>query len=136
MRKSSENNLTNEKAGKERMQYEKQMEQQENIKYTDDMEKEEPVKYTDQMEHGKHMNYKEQMEQENTYNGQDILKPKNDVVFQALFTRGSEYVTKTMIEDIIKIDIHKIDLDKSKDLLYQSPIQNGKFEKQNIKKRY
>ena len=62
MRKSGENNLTNEKVSKERMEYE------------------------------------EQMEQENTYNGQDILKPKNDVVFQALFTRGSEYVTKSMIE--------------------------------------
>ena len=81
MRKSGKNDLMNEKDSKERMKYEKQM------------------------------------EQENTYNGQDILKPKNDVVFQALFTRGSEYVTKTMIEDIIKIDIHKIDLDKSKDLL-------------------
>ena len=129
MRKSGENNLTNEKAVKEHMQYEKQMEQQENIKYTDDMEKEEPVKYTDQMEHGKHMNFKELMEQENTYNGQDILKPKNDVVFQALFTRGSEYVTKSMIEDIIKIDIHKIDLDKSKDLLNDNARnKNGRLD--------
>ena len=31
MRKSGENNLTNEKDGKEHMQYEKQMEQQENM---------------------------------------------------------------------------------------------------------
>ena len=46
------------------------------------------------------MKYEKQMKQENTYNGQDILKPKNDVVFQALFTRGSEYVTKSMIEKI------------------------------------
>ena len=52
MRKSGKNDLMNEKASKDRMKYEKQM------------------------------------EQENTYNGQDILKPKNDVVFQALFTRG------------------------------------------------
>ena len=105
MRKSGENNLTNEKDGKEHMQYEKQMEQQENIKYTDDME------------------------QENTYNGQDLLKPKNDVVFQALFTRGSEYATKSMIEDIIKIDIHKIDLDKSKDLLNDNARnKNGRLD--------
>ena len=69
------------------------------------------------------------MEQENTYNGQDILKPKNDVVFQALFTRGSEYVTKSMIEDIIKIDIHKIDLDKSKDLLNDNARnKNGRLD--------
>ena len=93
MRKSGENNLTNEKVSKERMEYE------------------------------------ELMEQENTYNGQDILKPKNDVVFQALFTRGSEYVTKSMIEDIIKIDIHKIDLDKSKDLLNDNARnKNGRLD--------
>ena len=129
MRKSDKNDLTNEKASKERMEYEKQMEKEENVKYTDDMEQEEPVKCTDQMEQGKHMNFKELMEQENTYNGQDILKPKNDVVFQALFTRGSEYVTKSMIEDIIKIDIHKIDLDKSKDLLNDNARnKNGRLD--------
>jgi predicted transposase/invertase (TIGR01784 family) len=75
------------------------------------------------------MKYEKQMKQENIYNGQDILKPKNDVVFQALFTRGSEYVTKTMIEDIIKIDIHKIDLDKSKDLLNDNARnKNGRLD--------
>ena len=77
----------------------------------------------------KRMKYEKQMKQENTYNGQDILKPKNDVVFQALFTRGSEYVTKSMIEDIIKIDIHKIDLDKSKDLLNDNARnKNGRLD--------
>ena len=47
----------------------------------------------------------------------DLLKPKNDIVFQTLFTRGSEDITRAMIEDIIKIEINKIDLDRSKDLL-------------------
>ena len=46
-----------------------------------------------------------------------ILQPKNDVVFQALFTRGREGITKAMLEDILKIKIEKLDLDKSKDLL-------------------
>ena len=103
MIKISENNLTNEKANKERMKYDEKMEKEENIKYTDDMKQ--------------------------TYNGQDLLKPKNDVVFQTLFTRGSEYVTKSMIEDIIKIDIHKIDLDKSKDLLNDNARnKNGRLD--------
>ena len=46
-----------------------------------------------------------------------ILKPTNDIVFQALFGRGRENITKAMLEDILKIKIHKIDLDKNKDLL-------------------
>ena len=48
---------------------------------------------------------------------QKILQPKNDVVFQALFSRGRENITKAFLEDILKIKIHKIELDKSKDLL-------------------
>ena len=46
-----------------------------------------------------------------------ILQPKNDVVFQAMFTRGKEGITKALLEDILKIKIHKLELDKSKDLL-------------------
>lgn len=46
-----------------------------------------------------------------------ILQPKNDVVFQALFGRGKERITKAMLEDILKIKIHKLDLDKGKDLV-------------------
>lgn len=38
-------------------------------------------------------------------------------MFQALFTRGKERITKAMLEDILKIKIHSLDLDKSKDLL-------------------
>ena len=45
-----------------------------------------------------------------------ILQPKNDVVFQALFGRGKERITKAMLEDILKIKIHKLDLDRGKDL--------------------
>jgi len=31
----------------------------------------------------------------------------NDVVFQALFGRGKESITKAMLEGILKIKIHK-----------------------------
>ena len=71
----------------------------------------------------------EKLIEKNTYKGKDLLKPKNDVVFQTLFTRGSEDITKAMIEDIIKININKIDLDKSKDLLNDNVSnKNGRLD--------
>ena len=36
----------------------------------------------------------------------DILLPKNDIVFQTLFSRGKESITKALLEDILKIKIH------------------------------
>lgn len=58
-----------------------------------------------------------------------ILKPTNDVVFQALFGRGRENITKAMLEDILKIKIHKIDLDKNKDLFNDRKDQkNGRVD--------
>ena len=58
-----------------------------------------------------------------------ILQPKNDVVFQALFTRGKERITKALLEDILKIKIHKLDLDKSKDLLNDNKKdKNGRLD--------
>ena len=59
------------------------------------------------------------------YEKRGTLQPKNDVVFQALFGRGKERITKAMLEDILKIKIHKLDLDKGKDL------QNGNKEEKN-----
>lgn len=47
---------------------------------------------------------------------QELLQPKNDVVFKALFTRGKESITKAFLEDILKIKIDRLDIDKSKDL--------------------
>lgn len=68
--------------------------------------------------------------QENIYNeNRDILQPKNDVVFQALFTRGKESITKAMLEDILKIKIDKLELDNSKDLLNDnSNDKNGRLD--------
>ena len=58
-----------------------------------------------------------------------ILQPKNDVVFQALFTRGKEKITKALLEDILKIKIHKLDLDKSRDLLNDNKKdKNGRLD--------
>lgn len=45
-----------------------------------------------------------------------ILQPKNDVVFHALFTRGKEGITKALLEDILKIRVEKLELDKSTEL--------------------
>ncbi len=58
-----------------------------------------------------------------------ILKPTNDIVFQALFGRGRENITKAMLEDILKIKIHKIDLNKNKELLNDRKEQkNGRVD--------
>lgn len=58
-----------------------------------------------------------------------ILKPTNDIVFQALFGRGRENITKAMLEDILKIKIQKIDLDKNKDLFNDRKEQkNGRVD--------
>ena len=63
------------------------------------------------------MNQEKSITDEENQEKKGILQPKNDVVFKALFTRGKESITKALIEDILKIKIHKLDLDKSKDLL-------------------
>ena len=55
------------------------------------------------------------------------LQVKNDVVFQALFGRGREKITKAMLENILKIKIHKLDLDKGKDLFNEN--KEDKVEK-------
>ena len=54
---------------------------------------------------------------------------KNDVVFQALFTRGKEKITKDLLEKILKMKIHSIELDKSKDLLNDNKRdKNGRLD--------
>ena len=62
-------------------------------------------------------------------NMKDLLLPKNDLVFQTLFTRGKESITKSLIENILKIKINKIDLDRSKDLLNDNTKdKNGRLD--------
>ena len=58
-----------------------------------------------------------------------MLQVKNDVVFQALFGRGRENITKAMLENILKIKIHKLDLDKGKDLFNENKDdKNGRVD--------
>ena len=75
------------------------------------------------------MNQEKIITKEENQEKNGILQPKNDVVFKALFTRGKESITKALIEDILKIKIHKLDLDKSKDLLNDNKKdKNGRLD--------
>ena len=75
------------------------------------------------------MNQEKTITNEEDQKKKRILQPKNDVVFKALFTRGKESITKALIEDILKIKIHKLDLDKSKDLLNDNKKdKNGRLD--------
>ncbi len=47
----------------------------------------------------------------------ELLPPKMDIVFQALFRKGNETITKALISEIIGKNIQKIELDKNKNLL-------------------
>ena len=65
----------------------------------------------------------------NEIENDELLKPKNDVVFQALFTRGKEKITKDLLEKILKMKIHSIELDKCKDLLNDNKRdKNGRLD--------
>ena len=69
------------------------------------------------------------MEENSKKKKYDLLGPKNDVVFQTLFSQGRERITKAMLEDILKIKIQKIDLDKRKDLLNDNKEEkNGRVD--------
>lgn len=57
------------------------------------------------------------------------LLPKNDIVFQELFTRGKEEITKDLLESILNIKIDKINIDKSKDLINDNKEnKNGRLD--------
>ena len=58
------------------------------------------------------------------------LSPKLDIIFQAIFgERGKEKITKDLLEKILKIKIHKLELDKSKDLLNENKNdKNGRLD--------
>ena len=75
------------------------------------------------------MNQEKTITNEEDQKKKRILQPKNDVVFKALFTREKESITKALIEDILKIKIQKLDLDKSKDLLNDNKKdKNGRLD--------
>ncbi len=59
----------------------------------------------------------------------NILQPKNDVVFKALFSRGKTRITQAMLEAILKMKIDRLELDKSTDLLNDNKDdKNGRLD--------
>ena len=46
-----------------------------------------------------------------------VLKPKNDVVFQRLFNKENEKITKAFVEALLDEKIHKIKINEDKNLL-------------------
>ena len=46
----------------------------------------------------------------------ELLKPKNDVVFQSLFNQKNEKITKAFIEDLLEEKIEKIIINDTKEL--------------------
>lgn len=48
-----------------------------------------------------------------------LISPKMDIIFQALFRKGNEEITKALISSIIGKKIQKIDLDRNKNLLIE-----------------
>ena len=44
---------------------------------------------------------------------ENLLTPKNDIIFQSLFSKGHERITKALISSIIKTEVTEIDMDSS-----------------------
>ena len=51
------------------------------------------------------MGQKEEKFTKETEKGDYVLTPKNDVIFQTLFSKGNEEITKSLISSIIKQEI-------------------------------
>ena len=108
-------NLNNEKISRKEKNNEKTIEKEKNIEYNNDVED--------------NVNSISELSEKKTIKERHPLKPKNDVVFQTLFSRGSENITKGLLEDILKIKINKIDLDKGKDLKNTNAVaKNGRLD--------
>lgn len=51
----------------------------------------------------------------------ELLKPKNDIVFQSLFTQKNEKITKNFISAIMEENITKIEINTEKELYRERP---------------
>lgn len=51
----------------------------------------------------------------------ELLKPKNDIVFQSLFTQKNENITKNFISAIMEENITKIEINTEKELYRERP---------------
>lgn len=51
----------------------------------------------------------------------ELLKPKNDIVFQSLFNQKNEKITKNMISALLGEEITKITINETKELFREYP---------------
>ena len=50
-----------------------------------------------------------------------LLKPKNDIVFQSLFTKENEEITKNFVQSLLGRKIKKIEINNNKELFRERP---------------
>jgi hypothetical protein len=51
----------------------------------------------------------------------ELLKPKNDFVFQSLFSKGNEEITKSMLSALLEEKITAIKINETKELFRENP---------------
>ena len=61
------------------------------------------------------------MENENENTTQKLLKPKNDIVFQSLFTKNNAKITKAFVEALIGRKVKNIEINNEKELQREKP---------------
>ena len=66
-------------------------------------------------------NVKENKNKNQKKEEKELLKPKNDVVFQSLFNQKNEKITKAFIEDLLEEKIEKIIINDTKELYREKP---------------
>ena len=57
----------------------------------------------------------------NTKEKVELLKPRNDYVFQSLFTQKNEEITKNFISALINEKVEKIKINDTKELFRENP---------------
>ncbi len=50
-----------------------------------------------------------------------LLKPKNDIVFQSLFNKNNEEITKAFVQALLEEKVEKIKINDDKELLRERP---------------
>ena len=50
-----------------------------------------------------------------------MLKPKNDIVFQSLFNKSNENITKNFVESLLEEKVYKIRINEEKELYRENP---------------
>ena len=58
---------------------------------------------------------------ETNENRKRLLKPKNDFVFQSLFSKENEYITKEFVEALLEEKIEEMTINETKELFRENP---------------